>query len=95
MTNQVISGKALEYGIAFKFSELLNGQLQKDKVFYKAEESFYKSNEQNKILNASAEAILFLMAHDNNLSLNYKNFIIIQSDKKGQKGKEKPSNFFY
>ncbi len=61
------SGRAFEYGIAASFSRLLNAEIQDNKQIRKAQKCFELSEslEQQKIVKASDEIAMFIIAHDN------------------------------
>ena len=81
------SGRAFEYGIAVSFSRLLNADIQDSKLIRKAKKCFEDSalKEQEKIVKASDEISMFIIAHDVRLQVN-QCYIFLQSDQKGQTG---------
>jgi hypothetical protein len=81
------SGRAFEYGIAVSLSRFLNAEIEDSKQVRKAKKCFEDSKEaeQIKIVKASDEIVLFIIAHDKRLT--DKNCTIkLQSDQKGQTG---------
>jgi hypothetical protein len=82
------SGRAFEYGIAVSCSRLLPTATLEDSLqMQKAKQSFVASEqtEQIKIVKASDEIVMFLMAHDERLT--GKGYVVsLQSDQHGQEG---------
>ena len=83
---QTESGKAWEYGLARKFSDMLNSPLQFDKARVKSQDSYdlLPQRDRNRIDRAAGEVVAFLLAYDERLGAT--RYVRIQADKKGQEG---------
>lgn len=97
--SQVRSGKSFEYGIAYQLQEIAEAKLVEDIHLKNARKYFEVSNsvEQNKIMRAGHEIVLFLTAEDERIKQR-KCTVRLQSDQEGGKGDvrdiiiETPSN---
>lgn len=85
--SQVKSGKAFEYGMIKQMERFIGCKIEQNSSL-KIAEHYYKScayKEQSKILKASDEIVVFLLAHDKRL-MNGEYKACLQSDMKGKNG---------
>ncbi len=85
--SQVKSGKAFEYGMIWQLENIIKCNIEENKSLNVARSCYLDctEEEQNNILKASDEILMFLLAHDSRLSGGrYK--ALLQSDMKGKYG---------
>ena len=87
--SQVESGHAFEYGIACAFHRIYQSSSLQDDTFTRRAKAAFSGcteHEQEKIVRASDEIALFLVAHDQHLRIRSGYSIRLQSDMKGVAG---------
>lgn len=84
---QVQSGKGFEYGIAYQLREIAEAEIIENKHLQNARYYFEQcsNQEQDKIMRAAKEIIIFLAAHDSRIEQHVCK-VELQSDQEGGKG---------
>ena len=86
-SDQTQSGKAWEYGLAYKFAGILDATLEENNALVKAHESYnaLSQYDRNRIDGAAFRAVEFLYANDDRLPYDTGS-VMLQDDRKGVAG---------